>query len=122
MIKKYDLWLIFALLISALMIYSGWSLSNKAGSIVVVTVEGEEYARLPLDTDTRLKITVEDGYNLLVIEDKKAYLLDADCPDRLCVKMGSIEKSGQSIICLPHKVVVEIEGGEDPSDMDVMVR
>ncbi len=40
----------------------------------------------------------------------------ADCPDKLCVKQGKISKSGESIICLPHKVVVKISAEERESD------
>ena len=43
---------------------------------------------------------------------------DADCPDRLCVKQGSISKNGESIVCLPHKVIVTVTGG-DGADYDI---
>ena len=51
---------------------------------------------------------MDGGTNELVIEDGEARLTEADCPDSLCVNMGRISRSGQSIICLPHQVVVRI--------------
>ena len=57
------------------------------------------------DTDT--------GFiNTLVIENGKADMISADCPDKLCVKQHAISSNGETIVCLPNKVVVEIEDGE----------
>ena len=46
---------------------------------------------------------------------------DADCPDKICINMGTIRKKGQTIICLPHKLVVEITDGKE-MDTDVIVK
>jgi len=46
---------------------------------------------------------------------------DADCPDRLCVKQRAISKQGETIVCLPHRLIVKIEGGDAP-DVDGVVR
>ena len=48
--------------------------------------------------------------NTLVINGGKASIVSADCPDKLCVHQQEISKAGESIICLPHKLVVRIEG------------
>ena len=37
---------------------------------------------------------------------------DAECPDKLCMRQGAISRDGQTIVCLPHKLVVEVIGGE----------
>ena len=44
---------------------------------------------------------------------------DADCPDKVCVKTGKIKKPGQTIVCLPHRTVIEITG--DNADIDAAV-
>ena len=41
----------------------------------------------------------------------KAYMSGADCPDKLCVKQKAISKKGESIVCLPHKLVVQVTDG-----------
>ena len=56
---------------------------------------------------------ITEGKNQLVIADGTARIETADCPDERCVQMGRISRSGQSIICLPHQVVVEIQGGKE---------
>ena len=40
---------------------------------------------------------------------------DANCPDRLCVSWGKINKPGETILCLPHRIIIRIigEGGVD---------
>ena len=74
-------------------------------------IDGTETARYPLDKDLRIDIETEGGHvNTLVIEDGKAFIEKADCPDGLCVKQGRIFEEGETVICLPHKVVVRIEG------------
>ena len=53
------------------------------------------------------------GSNILVIEGGQAWLSEANCPDLLCVHQGKIRYTGQSIICLPNRLTVTVEGGED---------
>ena len=55
----------------------------------------------------------EEHYNLILIEDGKVSVADADCPDQLCVRQRSISGNGESIICLPHRLVVQIESEEE---------
>ena len=55
----------------------------------------------------------EDEYNLLMISDGTAFVSDADCPDKLCVKQRAISRNGESIICLPHKLVIRIVAKEE---------
>lgn len=91
---------------------------------VVVSRDGVVEERLPLSEDTRLLLKDASGNeNLLVIEGGSVRLEDADCPDRLCVRQGAISRSGESIICLPHKLVITIEGRAetDSSAPDAML-
>jgi hypothetical protein len=48
-------------------------------------------------------------------------MAEADCPDGLCVKQHKIDKTGQTIVCLPHRVVIEIEGGQT-NELDGVVQ
>ncbi len=56
-----------------------------------------------------------DDFNLVLIEDGVVRVTDANCPDQLCMKQRSIAKNGESIICLPHKLVLQICSKEDGS-------
>lgn len=81
---------------------------------VIVSRDGTMQMRVPLSEDIRLLLSDDSGNeNLLVIEGGSAHLEDSNCPDRLCVRQGTISRSGESIICLPHKLVISIEGRED---------
>lgn len=92
---------------------------SKSGK-VVVKVDGEVVGTYPLSEDRETVIQTENGTNHLVIKDGTAYLKEADCPDQLCVKQGKISKTGKLIICLPHKLIIEIVAGEE-SGLDGVV-
>ena len=88
-------------------------LVKKNGNVAVVSIDGQVYKELSLNQNTELELNKTDnvdGYNILVIENGYAYMKDADCPDKICVHQGRISKTGETIVCLPHKVVIEIKG------------
>ena len=120
--KKNDLILIIFLTLTSVVMLIGISLFSKKGATVVVSVDGKEVASFPLDEDTVFNIGgYHGGENILEVKDGKAHLTDASCPDKLCVSMGYINKSGQSIICLPNKVVIEIKGNtKDNNNFDTI--
>lgn len=107
---KADFGLIAAVLVLACVIPAGRLFGRTQGGWVVVSRSGVEEERLPLEEDTRLLLRDEKGQeNLLVVENKSVWMEDAGCPDGLCIRQGHISRSGESIICLPHKLVVTIE-------------
>lgn len=55
----------------------------------------------------------EEHYNLMVIQDGKVSVAEADCPDGLCTRQREISRNGESIICLPHKLVIRIESNKE---------
>ena len=88
---------------------------------VEVAVDGEVVMTLPLSEDTEVAIeSVDGGENLLVIQDGTAKIESASCPDGICVRHYAISRDGESIICLPNRVVVTIRGGEK-GDVDAVV-
>lgn len=95
-------------------------LTSGAGATVQVRVGGDVQATYSLEEDRTVTIEGKGGTNLLVIENGTASITEADCPDALCVNMGSISKNGQSIVCLPHEVVVEVISETDDSGVDLM--
>ena len=60
-------------------------------------------------------VSSDGGYNEITVSAGGIAVTDADCPDRLCVNQKAISYQGESIICLPHKLTVTIEGGEHGS-------
>lgn len=57
-------------------------------------------------------IEINGGTNILQIKEGKADMTEADCPDKLCVHQKAVSKNGESIICLPNKVVIEVKSSE----------
>ena len=109
---KNDLLRVLALLLLA---GGGWLytlLTRRGGGVVEVAVDGTVAEVLPLSADGSYTWTGAAGTNTLVIENGAAYMVSADCPDRLCVKRGPVRYAGESIVCLPHKLTVTVtEGG-----------
>ncbi|MCD8190072.1 MAG: NusG domain II-containing protein [Clostridiales bacterium] len=125
--KRYDLLLLGALVLVGLGLTAFVLLSRMTGQTDGLTVtirqDNEVIATLPLDEDATYAVQDEDGVttNLVVIEDGAVHMEEADCPDQLCVKQGKIRYAGDSLICLPNRVVVEISG-EDEQALDAVAK
>ena len=92
-------------------------LTRQAGGIVSIQMDGKVVMELPLDEDRSLVLGEGEHTNTLVIKDGKARVVEASCPDRICVGHGAIQYAGESIVCLPHKLVITVQGGPSP-DID----
>ena len=114
--KRGDLYLIAGCLLAALVLCGLWLLLRQDGAEVIVEQNGRETARYALADDRTVRIEREGGYNTLVILGGEVWLMDADCPNLLCVKTGKVRYAGQSIVCLPHKLAVRIAGGASSLD------
>jgi len=121
--KKWDVIIIIALIIISLIPQGVMFITNsdKHGNIYVeVYSEGELYKKLPLSKDSRnISFTIDNelGENVIEINNGKVKIIDADCHEEICVKAHAISKPGESLICLPHKVVVRIIGeGKQETD------
>ena len=119
--RKNDIILVAVIGLVAILLWLGIYLTQNEGAYAYVTVKNVEYGKYPLDTDTEIRIGDGSTYNILVIKDGKAEVTEASCPDKLCVHQGKVHYDGQSMICLPNKVVVEIVGGEQ-SKVDAVVK
>lgn len=120
--KKNDIILIAVIVVLALAAFGGISLysaNSTREAEAVVILDGEEQGRYPLSQDTTVKIDLADGsYNILEIKDGKADIIEATCPDKICVEHRPVSKRGESLVCLPNQVVVEIENGEE-TEVDI---
>jgi hypothetical protein len=56
------------------------------------------------------------NYNSIEVLPGKIRVADADCPDKICVKTGWISQAGQLAVCLPHKLIINIEGKNNTAD------
>ena len=109
---RYDILLISVVLCLSLILGLIIFLTRKEGNTVKIKIEGKKVAEYSLDADG--EYSLNGGTNILKISNGEAYLIHADCPDKTCVKTGKIKYVGESIICLPNKLSVVIQG--DASD------
>ena len=94
------------------------------GDMVVVTVDGKEFGRYSLAEDVTVEIRTGaqgEELNLLVIKGGQAYVETATCPDGICAGHKPIKRDGESIVCLPHKVVITVYTSEEKDALDIVV-
>ena len=128
-LKEYrkDLILILAVLVGAGLIAGAFALARKPGAYVRVERNGKMIALYPLDEDRREVFPDEDGSglnsgeraagNVLVIENGAVHMESASCPDKLCVKQGTKSQVGETIVCLPHRLVATVISAEEAEEL-----
>ena len=107
---KRDLILIAVLCLIAAALYAGGLfLRLRPAARVVVKVDGRKAAAFDLGENIDYQIPgYAGGVNHLIIQDGQAWISEASCPDKLCVRQGRISRTGEIIICLPNRVTAEI--------------
>ena len=101
----------------ALAVWSGGSAGTGTPEAVVrMDADGTATEiRMTLDGLNRVERTVtSNGYTLhIVLTETEAWVESSDCPTQDCVHTGHIARSGQSIVCLPARVIVQLVGGSE---------
>lgn len=116
--KKNDIILTGIVVIVAVIFFGIFQMTKKEGASVAVTIDGKQYGTYSLAKEEVVEIESKYGTNELIIKDNKAKMEGASCPDQLCVHQHAIDKTGQTIVCLPNKVVVTVENGEE-NEVDI---
>ena len=96
---------------------------NQSGALtVVIDISGQEVRRVPLSDFTEATVT-SHGYTLhIAAEGGAVSVTDRDCPTQDCVRTGTISRSGQSIVCLPARIIIQLTGGAaDSSGVDIVI-
>lgn len=112
-------WLIpgaIALVAVALLLLSPLLKTSADEDTVIITVDGSEYARVPLSQPQTVTVTQADGsVNVVVVTEKGAYMESSTCKNQQCVHMGEVTVDNWEtrpnqlfIICLPNRVSVEL--------------
>lgn len=106
-------------LLAVICALSFWGQAGEAERLTaVVSVDGEEVERIDLDGGSAEKrVYSGNGYTLTVELGPEGVQVEAsDCPTQDCVHTGTINRGGQSIVCLPARIIIQLEGG--PADVD----
>lgn len=99
------------------------ALSDTEDAAVVVKDADGAVHEFALDEDATEQITSSAGANTIEIRDGRVRVKNADCPNLDCVHQGWIDSAGQQIVCLPHKLIIDIErDGASANGVDVMGR
>lgn len=107
--KKNDVVLGGGILVIALVLFLVMHLTrNEVGNQIRITVDGAVYGTYSLEKDQVIEVKENDFYNRIRIQDGAAYMEEANCPDGYCEEQGKISGRTQTIVCLPHKLVVEV--------------
>ena len=112
---------ILAVLVLAVAASGAWIFLGKSGAEnprVVIEVDGEIFADYDMDeVKGIIPISTENGgENRVWVQEDLVFMDSANCPDQTCVKQGVIRDGTVPIVCLPHKVIVRIEGGDSGLD------
>ncbi len=88
--------------------------TEEQQGMLKITVDGKQYGTYSLSKNRTIEI---NDTNICEIKDGKVTMTEADCPDKLCIHQKAISTKGGTIVCLPNKVVLEIESSEKPDSI-----
>ena len=123
MFKKKDIILMsVVLLIAVVMGVFFRYYMKKTGDRVHIMVDGCLYGSYSMKEDQTIEVKNESGYNKIVIKNNSVHMEMADCPDQYCVKHKEVSSTDETIVCLPHRLVVEIHSETESNDVDSVAR
>ncbi len=92
------------------------------GDTVTILIDGKVTYTYSLSQDREYWIETPVGKNLLIIENGRARVESASCPDGICAAHAPIHREGDTIVCLPHKLVIRIDRANPDSDApDILI-
>lgn len=110
--SRHWIW-VFALLAVLLIALSVFLLRQEDAAAAEVWLDDELIATLPLTENAELRVeSPQGGYNHIVVNDGTLAVVEADCPDGVCVKRGKV-RGGAPVVCLPHRLVISFTGAAE---------
>ena len=107
--RKKDFILIFVVsLIIAGAFGVNYFVNTKNVDSIEIYMDNKLYKTYNINDKEEIKIKSKEGYNIVKIHDKGVEIIEASCPDKVCIHQGFITKSSESIVCLPNKVHIKI--------------
>ncbi|MCL2323540.1 MAG: NusG domain II-containing protein [Oscillospiraceae bacterium] len=122
--KKFDIVLIVIFMVLSFIPQAIYTINNRRfnDEYIEIKVDGKVYKtihfkNLSKDETVDININTEKGHNEILISKDGAKMIAADCRDQICIKEGLIDKPGESIVCLPHNVIVTVRGSNQEVDV-----
>jgi len=113
---KWDIIILIILIVISLVpegIFLATSYYKTNNIYAEIRVDNKLYKKIPLNKDSyedTITVSTDLGENVVQVHNKSIGIVQADCPDKICEKPGFISKPGQTLVCLPHKLVITIKG------------
>ena len=126
MFKKWDIIIIVVLICLSFipeLIFGVIMGKNYNGTYAEITLDGKPYKKILLSEhkgEEQIDVKTDYGYNIIEIKDASVAIIEADCPDKICIKSSFISKPGQLLVCLPHKLMVEIKSNDTEKNIDII--
>jgi hypothetical protein len=111
------------ILIVILVILSGASIAGirnfyHGGKHVVIEVDGRHVMELPLDSNVTETLKGPLGETVIAVENGTVKIVESPCPHKYCIRMGSINRRSEIIVCVPNRVFITIRGGSKEESID----
>jgi hypothetical protein len=111
-LNRRDILLAAGVAAAALVLWLVFHFAGRGtGEQICIRVDGKVQGTYRLDEDRTIPVETDYGKNVIVISGGQAYMKEADCPDHYCMQQGAIDQENETIVCLPHKLVVEVISG-----------
>ena len=85
----------------------------KSGNTADVYIDDKLVQTIYMSVDDEYTFQTDKGSNTVEVRNGAVSMKSADCPDKVCVRMGTKNRNGETITCLPHKLVIEVHGGQE---------
>jgi hypothetical protein len=112
-IKKRDIVLAAVLLILGITGVLIVKYGLKSGNTADVYIDDKLVQTIDMSVDDEYTFQTDKGSNTVEVRNGVVSMKSADCPDKVCVRMGTKNRNGETITCLPHKLVIEVHGGQE---------
>jgi len=113
--------LIFVVLmvIGGVMLVNNLRQEKPTGNVAILEIDGVIVEKFDLDSDLEnYRAETALGYNTLEFANGAVRVIEADCPDKICVNFGWIKHVGQTIVCLPHRLIIRIANESSDLKLD----
>ena len=85
----------------------------KSGNTADIYIDDKLVQTIDMSVDDEYTFQTDKGSNTVEVRNGAVSMKAADCPDKVCVRMGTKNRNGETITCLPHKLVIEVHGGQE---------
>jgi hypothetical protein len=108
--KPGDIFLMVGLICIALGL--GIIIKQKGGNAnyCIISVDGKDKYKLSLFSPQKIKIKGVFGESVIEVSKKGVRMVNSPCPLHICVQQGIIKRVGQTIVCIPNRIMIRILG------------